>query len=76
MGKVTEKRKEYARVLTERGVDLGVSYFAHPQSKLDIIKNVCEMFGYRTKSSIGRSDCQAFYYAAQAGWFHLKGQSK
>lgn len=72
MGKVTEKRKQYARVLTERGVDLSVSYFAHPQSKLDIIKQVCEMFGYKTKSAIGRNDYQAFYYAAQAGWFHLK----
>ena len=40
MSKITERRKMYAQVLTEKGVDLSKDYFAQPWSKLDIVRNM------------------------------------
>ena len=70
MSIITERRKMYARVLTENGVDLSKPYFAQPMSKLDIIRLWCEVFKFKS-SNPSRTDAQQFYYSAQTGAAYL-----
>lgn len=66
MSKITERRNMYAQVLTEKGVDLSKDYFAQPWSKLDIVRNMCKVFNFKS-SNPSRTDAQQFYYSAQTG---------
>lgn len=70
MSMITERRKMYARVLTELGVDLSKDYFAQPDSKLRIIREQCKLFKFKN-SNPNRTDAQQFYYSAQTGLTYL-----
>ena len=71
MGRITERRKMYAKVLTELGVGLTKNYFAQPQSKIDIIRKQADLFNFK-HTSVTLSKLQQFYYAAVVGYRNLK----
>lgn len=70
MNKITERRKMYAKVLTELGIDLSKDYFAQPNSKIIIVREQCKLFKFKS-SNPSRTDAQQFYYSAQAGAAYL-----
>lgn len=70
MSEITERRKMYARVLTELGIDLSKDYFAQPDSKIRIVREQCKVFKFKS-SNPSRTDAQQFYYSAQTGAAYL-----
>lgn len=70
MGKITEKRKAYAKALAGLGVDLSLDYFAQPSDKLQIVSEQADLFHFK-RTSLVRTRRQQFYYAAQTGNAHL-----
>lgn len=66
MSVIKERRRIFAKILTEEGVDLSRSYYSQPQSKLDVIRKYCQVFGFRS-SNPSRSNSEQFYYSAQMG---------
>jgi len=67
---IKTKRIMYAKTLMAQGVDLSKDYFAQPDSKLRIIREVCKLFKFRSCNTC-RTDDQQFYYAAQTGLRYL-----
>lgn len=71
MGKVTERRIQYAKALIEEGIDLSKNYFALTSSEESIVGKYMKLFGYNGRNYMGRTYRQQFYYSAQAGYAHM-----